>query len=43
MSSKLKTNVEKINLKDYKIGEKIGKTNYGYLAFAKKISTNLIP
>ena len=42
MSSKLKTNVEKINLKDYKIGEKIGKTNYGYLAFAKKISTNLI-
>ena len=42
MSSKLKTNLEKINLKEYQIGEKIGKFNYGYLSFAKKISTNKI-
>ena len=42
MSSKLKTNIEKINLKEYQAGEKIGKFIYGYLVFAKKITTNKI-
>ena len=35
-------NIEKINLKEYLIGEKIGKYNYGYISFAKKLSTNKI-
>ena len=42
MANKLKTNIEKINLKDYQIGEKIGKFNYGYLVFAKKRISNKI-
>ena len=42
MFCNIKTNIEKINLKDYQIGEKIGKFNYGYLVFAKKITTNKI-
>jgi len=33
-------NIERINLKEYLIGEKVGKYNYGYISFAKKISTN---
>ena len=33
-------NVEKFDLKEYLIGEKIGKYNFGYISFAKKLRTN---
>ena len=37
-----KYNIEKINIKDYEIGMKITKSNFGSIAFCKKISTNKI-
>ena len=38
-SDDLENHVEKINLKEFKIGNKIAKYNYGYISFCKKIST----
>ena len=35
-------NIEKINIKDYEIGEKLYKCNYGYISFCKKHKTNKI-
>ena len=34
--------VEKINLKDFEVGEKLTKCNYGYVAYCKKIRSNHI-
>ena len=34
--------VEKINLKDFEIGEKLTRCNYGYIAYCKKIRTSQI-
>jgi len=36
------SSVEKINLKDFIIGEKICKCNYGYIVICKKIKSNKI-
>ena len=33
-------NIQRVNLIKYLIGEKIGKCNYGYIFFARKINTN---
>ena len=34
--------IEKINLKDFEIGEKLGKCNYGYIANCRRIRANQI-